>query len=47
MCIENCSEFWWLIWKQDCCQFHQAKDGDGWVEYKGSLVFDRPQKVDW
>lgn len=35
-----------LLWKQDCCQFHQAKDGDGWVEYKGSLVFDRPQKVD-
>ncbi|KAG5015964.1 hypothetical protein JHK85_022100 [Glycine max] len=32
------------IW--DCCQFHQAKDGDGWVEYKGSLVFDRPQKVE-
>ncbi|CAK8533514.1 unnamed protein product [Lathyrus sativus] len=31
---------------QDCCQFHQAKDGDGWVEYKGSLVFDRPQKVE-
>ncbi|WJX68154.1 hypothetical protein P8452_52550 [Trifolium repens] len=33
-------------WCQDCCQFHQAKDGDGWVEYKGSLVFDRPQKVE-
>ncbi|XP_038998610.1 uncharacterized protein LOC120123873 [Hibiscus syriacus] len=31
-------------WCQDCCQY-QAKDGDGWVEYKGSLVFDRPQKV--
>ncbi|MBA0641163.1 hypothetical protein Goklo_025744, partial [Gossypium klotzschianum] len=31
-------------WCQDCCQYHQAKDGDGWVEYKGSLVFDRPQK---
>lgn len=30
---------------QDCCQYHQAKDGDGWVEYKGSLVFNRPQKV--
>ncbi|PPS01950.1 hypothetical protein GOBAR_AA18710 [Gossypium barbadense] len=29
----------------DCCQYHQAKDGDGWVEYKGSLVFDRPQKL--
>ncbi|KAE8706507.1 putative ATP binding protein [Hibiscus syriacus] len=33
-------------WCQDCCQFHQAKDGDGWVEYKGSLVFDRLQKID-
>ncbi|KHG25223.1 DnaJ subfamily C member 14 [Gossypium arboreum] len=32
--------------RQDCCQYHQAKDGDGWVEYKGSLVFDRPQKVE-
>ncbi|KAL0353427.1 UNVERIFIED_CONTAM: hypothetical protein Sangu_0924000 [Sesamum angustifolium] len=31
-------------WCQDCCQHHEAKDGDGWVEYKGSLVFDRPQK---
>ncbi|KAK4398709.1 hypothetical protein Sango_1346400 [Sesamum angolense] len=30
---------------QDCCQHHEAKD-DGWVEYKGSLVFDRPQKVE-
>lgn len=30
---------------QDCCQYHQAKDGDGWVEYKGSLSFDRPNKV--
>lgn len=33
-------------WCQDCCQYHQAKDGDGWVEYKGSLSFDRPQKVE-
>ncbi|PRQ30660.1 putative DnaJ domain, cleavage inducing molecular chaperone, Jiv [Rosa chinensis] len=33
-------------WCQDCCQYHQAKDGDGWVEYKGSIVFDRPQKVE-
>ncbi|KAL1349204.1 hypothetical protein HN51_025712 [Arachis hypogaea] len=33
-------------WCQDCCQFHQAKDGDGWVEYKGSLVFDRAQKME-
>ncbi|XP_050218568.1 uncharacterized protein LOC126669206 [Mercurialis annua] len=32
-------------WCQDCCQYHQAKDGDGWVEYKGSLVFDRLQKM--
>ncbi|OIT06498.1 hypothetical protein A4A49_13194 [Nicotiana attenuata] len=33
-------------WCQDCCQYHQAKDGDGWVEYKGSLVFNRPQKAE-
>ncbi|XP_059662303.1 uncharacterized protein LOC132308282 isoform X2 [Cornus florida] len=33
-------------WCQDCRQYHQASDGDGWVEYKGSLVFDRPQKVE-
>ncbi|KAJ0101938.1 hypothetical protein Patl1_05083 [Pistacia atlantica] len=33
-------------WCQDCCQYHQAKDGDGWVEYKGSLAFDRKQKVE-
>lgn len=39
------SEFY-ISWMQDCCQFHQAKDGDGWVEYKGSLVFDKPQKVE-
>lgn len=31
--------------EQDCCQYHQAKDGDGWVEYKGSLAFERAQKV--
>ncbi|PWA84390.1 dnaJ domain, Cleavage inducing molecular chaperone, Jiv [Artemisia annua] len=33
-------------WCQDCCQFHPAKDGDGWVEYRGSLSFDRPNKVE-
>ncbi|KAF5730798.1 hypothetical protein HS088_TW19G00398 [Tripterygium wilfordii] len=33
-------------WCQDCCQYHQAKDGDGWVEYKGSLVYDRPKKME-
>lgn len=33
-------------WCQDCCQYHQAKDGDGWVEYKGSLVFGGPQKME-
>nr|XP_028958590.1 dnaJ homolog subfamily C member 14-like [Malus domestica] len=33
-------------WCQDCCQYHQAKDGDGWVEYKGTLVFNRPHKVE-
>ncbi|EPS58399.1 hypothetical protein M569_16416, partial [Genlisea aurea] len=32
---------------QDCCQYHQAKDGDGWVEHKGSsLAFDLPQEVE-
>ncbi|GMH24475.1 hypothetical protein Nepgr_026318 [Nepenthes gracilis] len=33
-------------WCQDCCQYHQAKDGDGWVEYKGSLVYGGPQKME-
>lgn len=33
-------------WCQDCCQYHQAKDGDGWIENKGSLVFDRLPKVE-
>ncbi|XP_077243868.1 chaperone DnaJ-domain superfamily protein [Tasmannia lanceolata] len=33
-------------WCQDCCQYHPAKDGDGWVEYKCSLVFATPQKVE-
>lgn len=37
----NCYGFW----IQDCCQYHQAKDGDGWVENKGSLDFDRLHKV--
>ncbi|GKV48946.1 hypothetical protein SLEP1_g55724 [Rubroshorea leprosula] len=37
------SGFCWE-YNKDCCQYHQAKDVDGWVEYKGSLVFDRPQK---
>ncbi|XP_047308358.1 dnaJ homolog subfamily C member 14-like [Impatiens glandulifera] len=34
----------YLCFSQDCCQYHQAKDGDGWVEYKGSLGFDGSQK---
>ncbi|KAF7822511.1 dnaJ-like protein dnj-5 [Senna tora] len=33
-------------WCQDCCQYHQAKDGDGWVEDKGSLAFGRSQKME-
>ncbi|KAK6947254.1 DnaJ domain [Dillenia turbinata] len=33
-------------WCQDCGQYHQAKDGDGWVEYRGSLIFDQPQKME-
>ena len=45
-CTSFCRhEFWDLFWHQDCCQYHQAKDGDGWVEYRGSLVFECPQKV--
>ncbi|XP_043701104.1 uncharacterized protein LOC122651683 isoform X2 [Telopea speciosissima] len=31
-------------WCQDCCQYHEAKDGDGWVENGCSLFFTRPQK---
>ncbi|CAA2987704.1 Molecular chaperone (superfamily) [Olea europaea subsp. europaea] len=31
-------------WCEDCCQYHQAKDGDGWVEHKVSLVFNQPEK---
>ncbi|KAF8410679.1 hypothetical protein HHK36_003212 [Tetracentron sinense] len=34
------------FWHQDCCQYHQAKDGDGWVEDGCSLVSVRPQKVE-
>ncbi|KAL4554620.1 hypothetical protein LXL04_037217 [Taraxacum kok-saghyz] len=33
-------------WCQDCCQYHQARDGDGWVEYKGSLGVDQTQKME-
>ncbi|XP_043688402.1 uncharacterized protein LOC122639594 isoform X2 [Telopea speciosissima] len=33
-------------WCQDCCQYHQAKDGDGWVEYGCSRFIARPQKVE-
>ncbi|KAI3510142.1 hypothetical protein L1887_25673 [Cichorium endivia] len=33
-------------WCQDCCQYHQARDGDGWVEYKGSLGSDQSQKME-
>ncbi|XP_072952175.1 uncharacterized protein [Typha angustifolia] len=33
-------------WCQDCCQFHQAKDGDGWVENGRSPFFPTSQKVD-
>ncbi|ESQ35145.1 hypothetical protein EUTSA_v10007268mg [Eutrema salsugineum] len=32
-------------WCQDCGQYHQAKDGDGWVEHKGTLVFEKAHKV--
>lgn len=33
-------------WCQDCCQYHSAKDGDGWVEYGCSLVTGRAHKVE-
>ncbi|KAF9588949.1 hypothetical protein IFM89_017628 [Coptis chinensis] len=33
-------------WCQDCCQYHSAKDGDGWVEYKCLMVTGRAQKVE-
>ncbi|KAG0478829.1 hypothetical protein HPP92_013548 [Vanilla planifolia] len=33
-------------WCQDCSQYHQAKDGDGWVEDMLSSVFSISQKVD-
>ncbi|KAJ4980727.1 hypothetical protein NE237_031564 [Protea cynaroides] len=33
-------------WCQDCFQYHQAKDGDGWVEYGCTSFFARPQKVE-
>jgi DnaJ family protein C protein 14 len=32
-------------WCQECGQYHQAKDGDGWVEHKGTLVFEKAHKV--
>ncbi|KAG2268445.1 hypothetical protein Bca52824_063000 [Brassica carinata] len=33
-------------WCQDCGQYHQAKDGDGWVEHKGTLVFEKAHKIE-
>nr|VDD02449.1 unnamed protein product [Brassica rapa] len=33
-------------WCQDCGQYHQAKDGDGWVELKGTLPFERAHKIE-
>ncbi|CAH9083750.1 unnamed protein product [Cuscuta europaea] len=54
-CTKCCNSHIWVCtnrtkakarWCQDCCQYHQAKDGDGWVEYRGSLGFDRPQKME-
>ncbi|KAL0911075.1 hypothetical protein M5K25_019186 [Dendrobium thyrsiflorum] len=33
-------------WCQDCSQYHQAKDGDGWVEYRLSSIFSASQKVE-
>ncbi|KAM7495703.1 hypothetical protein LguiB_030312 [Lonicera macranthoides] len=54
-CTKCCNSHIWVCtnrtkakarWCQDCCQYHQAKDGDGWVEYRGSFVFDRPRKFE-
>ncbi|KAJ4884724.1 Chaperone DnaJ-domain superfamily protein [Raphanus sativus] len=33
-------------WCQDCGQYHQAKDGDGWVELKGTLPLERAHKIE-
>lgn len=33
-------------WCEDCCEHHRARDGDGWVEYGCSLVFQSPPKVE-
>lgn len=33
-------------WCQDCCEYHSAKDGDGWVESGCSLVAGRALKVE-
>ncbi|CAN6938943.1 unnamed protein product [Brassica oleracea var. botrytis] len=33
-------------WCKDCGQYHQAKDGDGWVELKGTLPFERAHKIE-
>ncbi|XP_052179014.1 uncharacterized protein LOC127792530 isoform X2 [Diospyros lotus] len=53
-CTKCCGFHIWLCttrtkakarWCQDCCQHHQANNGDGWVEYKGSLVLGQPQKM--
>ncbi|KAJ4976056.1 hypothetical protein NE237_001162 [Protea cynaroides] len=31
-------------WCQGCCQYHEAKDGDGWVEYRCPLFLAKSQK---
>ncbi|KAJ3674513.1 hypothetical protein LUZ60_005129 [Juncus effusus] len=33
-------------WCQSCCQYHQARDGDGWVENGSSPLFSPSLKVD-
>ncbi|XP_071696329.1 uncharacterized protein [Rutidosis leptorrhynchoides] len=33
-------------WCQDCCQYHQARDGDGWVEYNGSFGSNLSRKIE-
>lgn len=33
-------------WCHDCAQYHQAKDGDGWVEFRLSSFFSASQQVE-
>ncbi|CAH8356197.1 unnamed protein product [Eruca vesicaria subsp. sativa] len=48
MLLFECSLSDHLIWLnvQDCGQYHRAKDGDGWVELKGTLPLERAHKIE-